>query len=259
MTKIIQITDLHLSNPDETLWGLSPHKRLISALEDIASFHSDAKACVITGDLTDGASLKALLWLRQILADFPITTYLMIGNHDVRSVFFEAFANYPRDKNGFLQYSFDIAENRFFCLDTKKDDPVSSGQYCEERLAWLEVELQRTEKDVYIFMHHPPFDIGLPYMDRIKLDEAVTFGKLIANYKNIRHIFFGHVHRAVFLKWQGITCSACPGINHQVPLVSGSVLTNYSIEPPMYAVIELLDGDVRVNLDAYQDRQPVLT
>ena len=107
-------------------------------------------------------------------------------------------------------------------------------------------------------MHHPPFDIGLPYMDRIKLDEAVTFGKLIANYKNIRHIFFGHVHRAVFLKWQGITCSACPGINHQVPLVSGSVSTNYSIEPPMYAVIELLDGDVRVNLDAYQDRQPVL-
>ena len=58
-----------------------------------------------------------------------------------------------------------------------------------KRLAWLEVELQRTEKDVYIFMHHPPFDIGLPYMDRIKLDEAVTFGKLIANYKNIRHIF----------------------------------------------------------------------
>ena len=79
-------------------------------------------------------------------------------------------------------------------------------------------------------MHHPPFDIGLPYMDRIKLDEAVTFGKLIANYKNIRHIF-GHVHRAVFLKWKGITCSACPGINHQVPLVSGSVSTNYSIEP----------------------------
>ena len=120
MTKIIQITDLHLSDPDETLWGLSPHKRLMSALEDIASFHSDAKACVITGDLTDGASLKALLWLRQILSDFPITTYLMIGNHDVRSVFFEAFAYYPRDKNGFLQYSFDIAESRFFVWTQKR-------------------------------------------------------------------------------------------------------------------------------------------
>ena len=258
MTKIIQITDLHLSDPGETLWGLSPQKRLTSALEDIASFHSDAKACVITGDLTDHASLEALLWLRQILTNFPITTHLMIGNHDVRSVFFDVFTDYPRDKNGFLQYWFDIADSRFFCLDTKKDEPVSSGQYCEERLTWLDTELQKTEKDAYIFMHHPPFDIGLPYMDRIKLDEADIFGRLIAKYKNVRHIFFGHVHRAVFLKWQDITCSACPGINHQVPLASGSVSTNYSIEPPMYAVIELLNGDIRVNLDAYHDRQSVV-
>ena len=101
MTKIIQITDLHLSDPDETLWGLSPYKRLISALEDIASFHSDAKACVITGDLTDGASLKALLWLKQILENFPITTYLMIGNHDIRSVFFKFLLTTQEIKMGF--------------------------------------------------------------------------------------------------------------------------------------------------------------
>jgi 3',5'-cyclic AMP phosphodiesterase CpdA len=181
----------------------------------------------------------------------------MIGNHDDRSVFFDIFDNYAKDENGFLQYTFNVAEDRFLCLDTKKDEPVPSGEYCEKRMAWLDNELSKSNTDTYIFMHHPPFDIGVPHMDRIKLNEAEAFGDLISNHKNIRHIFFGHVHRPVFLTWRGITCSACPGINHQMPLVGRAVSTKFSVEPPMYAVIEIENGDIRINLDAFLDRHPV--
>ena len=219
--------------------------------------HGDSEACIISGDLTDSASPEALLWLKDLLVDFPIPTHLMIGNHDDRSVFFDIFDNYAKDKNGFLQYTFNVAEDRFLCLDTKKDEPASSGQYCEKRMSWLDNELKKTKQNVYLFMHHPPFDVGVPYMDRIKLDEAEAFGDLISSHKNVRHIFVGHVHRPVFLTWRGITCSACPGINHQVPLVGRAVSANYSIEPPMYAVIEVENGDIRINLDAFLDRLPV--
>ena len=219
--------------------------------------HGDSEACIISGDLTDSASPEALLWLKDLLVDFPIPTHLMIGNHDDRSVFFDIFDNYAKDKNGFLQYTFNVAEDRFLCLDTKKDEPVSSGQYCEKRMSWLDNELKKTKQNVYLFMHHPPFDVGVPYMDCIKLDEAEAFGDLISSHKNVRHIFVGHVHRPVFLTSRGITCSACPGINHQVPLVGRAVSTNYSIEPPMYAVIEVENGDIRINLDAFLDRLSV--
>ena len=77
----------------------------------------------------------------------------------------------------------------------------------------------------------------------LSLTEAEAFGDLISSHKNIRHIFFGHVHRPVFLTWRGITCSACPGINHQMPLVGRAVSTKFSVEPPMYAVIEIENGD----------------
>ena len=107
MCKIIQITDPHLSRPGYALRGLNPYKRLEAALQDIAAFHNDAKACIISGDLTDSSSPEALLWLKGSLADFPIPTHLMIGNHDVRSVFFDVFQTYPKDENGFLQYSFE--------------------------------------------------------------------------------------------------------------------------------------------------------
>ena len=46
-------------------------------------------------------------------------------------------------------------------------------------------------------------------MDHINLDEAEAFGDLISGYKMLG-TSFGHVHRAVFLTWQHITCSACP-------------------------------------------------
>ena len=143
MLKVIQITDTHLSEPGQTLWGMDPYKRLEAAFEDIRTFHSDARACIISGDLTDSASPGALLWIKDYLADFPISTYLMIGNHDVRSVFFDVFQTYPKDANGFLQYSFNLAEAQFLCLDTKKDQSGSSGQYCAKRMTWLKNELKK--------------------------------------------------------------------------------------------------------------------
>ena len=69
------------------------------------------------------------------------------------------FESYPKDENGFLQYSFELADQHFLSLDTKKDELVSAGQYCEKRMRWFDSELSKTSTDVYIFMHHPPFEM----------------------------------------------------------------------------------------------------
>lgn len=62
MLKVIQITDTHLSEPGQTLWGMDPYKRLEAAFEDIRTFHSDARACIISGDLT----LSAIIFISII-------------------------------------------------------------------------------------------------------------------------------------------------------------------------------------------------
>ena len=106
-------------------------------------------------------------------------------------------------------------------------------------------------------MHHPPFDIGIPYMDRIKLEEPEAFAETISVANNIQHIFFGHVHRAAYVNWRGIPCTSLPGTNHQVPLVRDSVGSAYSLEPPGYGVV-LIDGSqTAVHFDACLDRLPV--
>ena len=251
--KIIHVSDLHLPAPDRGLWGLDTYGRLEAALQDIARWHSDAEFCVISGDLADRGGLDTYRWLANRLDEFPIETILMIGNHDDREQMRATFPQLMDDGDGFVQGFRDTAFGRFLFLDTYKGE-TSAGQYCAARQTWLKQRLAETSGPVRIFMHHPPFDIGIPYMDRIKLEDAAPFAEIVADH-DVRHIFFGHVHRACFLSWRGIPCNAIPAINHQVPLVRESTGTAYSVEPPMYGVILIDPDQTTVHLDAFLDRQ----
>lgn len=256
--KIIHLTDPHLVPPGKTLWGKESADRLDRCLDDIAQWHSDAAFCVISGDITNAGDPAAYGWVRERLQCFPLRTFLMIGNHDDRDRFRSAFPEVPQDDNGFVQYTHETEQGVFLFLDTHKGGAVSQGLYCAERRRWLSDRLSEAgERSIYIFMHHPPFDIGLPYVDRIKLEEPEAFADVIASAKTIRHLFFGHVHRAAFVNWRGIPCTALPGTNHQVPLSAGSVSTRYSFEPAMYAVVLLSDDQVTVHFDSCLDRTEI--
>jgi 3',5'-cyclic AMP phosphodiesterase CpdA len=250
--KIIHLSDLHLPEPGQSLWGLDAYGRVKKALDDIQRFHSDAAFLVISGDLTDRGASGAYEWLAEQVSKMTLETVFMVGNHDARAPFRAGLPDVMDDGNGFIQGKRETGHGTFLFLDTYKDG-TSPGQYCAQRQDWLSAALADARGPVRIFMHHPPFDIGVPYMDRIKLEDAEAFATLLDGH-DICHLFFGHVHRACFLSWRGIPCNALPGTNHQVPLVAGSTEARYSVEPPMYGVI-LIDGaQTIVHLDAYMDR-----
>lgn len=257
--KFVHVTDPHLVPPGERLWGLDPCARLDACLTDIETWHGDADFCVISGDLADRGDLAAYTWLRERLARFPLKTFLMVGNHDDREGFRQAFPGAPADANGFIQGTHVTAHGTVLFLDTLKGGGVAEGAYCAQRRDWLADALASTgEKPVFIFMHHPPFDIGLPYMDRLKLDDPEAFtATLAASPAAIRHLFFGHVHRSAYVNWNGIACTCLPGSNHQVPLVQASVGEVYSDEPPCYGVVTVDDHQVVVHFDAYMNRTPI--
>lgn len=254
--KIIHISDFHLVAPGEKLWGLDPHDRLSRCLDDIAKWHGDAEFCVMSGDLTNKGEPRAYDWLAERLKDFPLKTFLMVGNHDERGAFHAAYPDAPRDENGFVQGAHETRDGVFLFLDTLKG-PVSEGEYCDKRRQWLADRLEEhADRPVWIFMHHPPFDIGVPYMDRIKLEEPEKFEAVLRSHGDIRHLFFGHVHRAAYVNWNGIPCTCLPGTNHQVPLNRESVGTPYSVEPPMYGIVLIEDGKTVVHFEACLDREP---
>jgi Icc protein len=254
--KFIHVSDLHLVPKGDRLWGLDPFARFEACLEDIAKFHPDAAFVVISGDLAERGEVLAYRQLKARLADFPIETHLMLGNHDDRGHFLSVFPEGPRDEAGFVQSAILRDGALFLLLDTLKGPPSSAGLYCAQRKAWLKGELARAEgRPVYLFMHHPPFSIAHDLMDLILLDDAEDFLSLLGGH-GVRHVFFGHAHRPISGQFRGMSFSAPPSLVHQLPLVSGSVATIYSDEPAMYAVVHADPDKVLVHMDAYLNRSP---
>ena len=259
--KVIHVTDTHLVAAGEKLQGLDPLERLRLCFKDITTHHSDADLCVLTGDLSDCGQTEAYILLKNLLAVLPMNTSLLLGNHDHRQRFCDVFIDSPRDSHGFVQWSQTTSEGVLLFLDTNELG-TDEGVYCKQRHEWLRGQLAKyNDKPVYLFMHHPPFDIGIPDMDALRLRDCETFAQTLASHSNIRHLFFGHVHRPISGQWQGISFSALHGTNHQVPLLLNKDPDNglfaYCQEDPSYGIALISNDTTTVHLQPFLHRQPV--
>jgi 3',5'-cyclic AMP phosphodiesterase CpdA len=251
--KIIQITDIHLVDRGKHLHSLDPTQRLETCIADINAKNADADLCILSGDLSHNGAIGAYENLHGLLHDLSIPYHLMIGNHDNRENLLKVFPEIPRDENGFVQSVIDTAAGRFLLLDTVEQGQ-NWGAYCGKRKTWLQSQLELSyDRSVYLFMHHPPFEIGIPCLDRIRLmDNADQIHKILEPYKNIKHIFFGHVHRPVAGSWCGIPFSMIRGTNHQVPYdLDALEKVPKSHEPPSYGIILLETGKTIVHFHDY--------
>lgn len=253
--KIIQITDTHVVPEQQRLHGLDPKERLQACIEDIRSNHKDAALCVLTGDLAHKGEVSAYRVLKTCLQKLPIPFHLLVGNHDDRENLRSIFPEVATDPNGYIQSVLDYPEGRLVLLDTLEAGQ-KYGSFCGARTAWLRDRLEEADgRPTYLFMHHPPFAIGIPAMDRIRLCEGSDLlTQTIRSFDNVRHIFFGHVHRPIAGSWHGIPISALRGTNHQVALdmIRESPITR-SHEPPAYGVITLHSESTIVHYHDYLD------
>ncbi len=256
--KILQVTDTHLVEAGKTIYGIDPRARLAACVADINARHADADFCVVSGDLTDSGSPEAYALLKSVLGELTMPVHLIPGNHDRREALLEAFPETPRDPDGFVQYALETPAGRFLFLDTVVPGE-HAGRYCERRCAWLAGQLDTAQaRPVYIFMHHPPLEIGLPSMDRMALASPEGLIRTLEPYTNVRHIFFGHVHRPVSGSWRGIPFSALRGTAHQVALDLETVSpVPKSREPPAYAVILVEAERTVVHLHDFLDESRI--
>ena len=253
--KFIQVTDPHLAPRGTLLHGLDPVERLEACVADINQNHSDAELCVVSGDIAHGGELETYRDFHECISKLELPVYLMVGNHDRRATLLEVFSDTPVDQNGFIQSTIDTSAGLFVLLDTVEEGKAW-GRFCDRRLAWLSKVLDAaSDRAVFLFMHHPPFDVGLYCVDRIGLGgDGDRISAIVKAHKNIRHLFFGHVHRPISGSWHGIPFSTLRGLNHQVPFEFAPVdVVPKSHEPPAYAVVFVEPHQVTVHAHDYLD------
>lgn len=241
--KFIHLTDTHLGCSGQKIYGRNPRPPLDRAIMDINRQFADADFCIITGDLTHLGQPEAFSELKDCLSNLQIHYYLVIGNHDCRDTLRSVFPELPSDENGFIQYDVDAGTHRLIILDTVRAGS-HSGELCQQRLHWLDTELSRSDKPVFLFMHHAPFSIGMPALDTIGFTEEnrQQLLTLLNRYNTVEHIFFGHCHRPISGHWKGISFSTLKGMNHQSGLNLSNIDIEITFESPVYNVV-LADAD----------------
>lgn len=252
--KFIHLTDTHVVG-EGLLYGQDPAERLRTAVASINAEHGDADFVVLTGDITHLGDAAAYATFAREISKLTIPLHLMVGNHDNTPALVEAFPDIPRDPNGFVQTCLTTDQGQFLLLDTSLAG-THAGGYCAARLDWLKTQLEQSDGPVVLFMHHPPFKVGITAMDKIMMQDAEAFHDVLAPHKpRIRHLFFGHLHRAVSGSWRGISYSCLRGLNHQVALdLYGSedrIAGNF--EPPTYGVVLITSETVAVHLHDFTD------
>jgi 3',5'-cyclic AMP phosphodiesterase CpdA len=256
--RVVHLTDPHLVAPGGRLFGLDPLARLDQALAHVRRHEPAAELLLVTGDLTDRGEDAAYAALAERLAATAPPAVLLLGNHDAREAFRRAFPAGATTAEGFVQSVVDGADGvSLVALDTRGAG-AGHGALDGGRLDWLEATLAaRTDRAVYLAMHHPPVACGIPGMDAIGLADADAFWAVVARAPQVRHVFAGHIHRPFFARRGDVTVSTLPSPAHQVLLqydAEDAVLGSH--EPGCYGVAELRFDGFDLHVRAFTDASP---
>ncbi|MFC7704589.1 phosphodiesterase [Plastorhodobacter daqingensis] len=239
--KIIQITDTHLLPPGGRLHGLDPADQLRRAIDHICQTEADADLLVITGDLCNDGDPEAYALLREILAPVPFPVRMLLGNHDARPAFREAFPDHPIDAAGYVQSTLDSPHGRLLFLDSHEPGLIG-GRYGADRLGWLRTSLERAgPQPVTVFIHHPPVPDGLAHFASIGLHDAAPLMQVLAAHPGgVRHIVFGHIHVPLAgTSREGIAFSSGQAMSHRFITAPADPAPWWAGGNPCYRLIQI--------------------
>lgn len=256
---LAQISDLHIKRPGALAYRrVDTAAALARAVARLNAVEPRLDAVVITGDLVDLGSVEEYQHLRSLLAPLTVPYYLLVGNHDARGPLREIFHEhaYLRSGGAFVHYAVDIGPVRLVALDSQVPEK-SHGEFCDERLAWLDKTLDEARgQPVVVALHHPPFVSGIGHMDRQRLAPASAdrLAAVVRRYPNVERVICGHVHRPIFTRFAGTIASAVPAPAHQVALdLRENAPSAFRLEPPAFALHAYDEGAGLVTHHAYFD------
>ncbi|MFQ5447482.1 MAG: metallophosphoesterase family protein [Saprospiraceae bacterium] len=208
--KIIQITDLHISNEGEDTFGVDVRQNFQDVLFKIKAFPPDF--IVLSGDICyDSGDRLIYQWVKSQLDHAGLPYAVIGGNHDDAKTMAGAFQVEHLLKGEELYFKRTIGQHPVLFLETSK------GLVSPTQLIWLEAELRRLTRDAVIFMHHPPLPGGVPHMDTLyPLQNMGEVQEVFFNFPHHISVFCGHYHVEKVLCKRNLTVHITPSTYFQM-------------------------------------------
>jgi len=189
LIRIAQLTDMHIGETDEDVYGSPVRMQFLSALNKLKKQNLDA--LILSGDLAANAGeYNSYVWIKEQLKELTCPIYICLGNHDrlenLKQVFNLNLENYHEDG-----YYFKTKIKEHLCLFLDTSPYFLSNQQME----WLKQQSIENKEEILLFMHHPPLYCGCTFMDeKYPLKNISDVWSVIKELKNVNYIFCGHYH-----------------------------------------------------------------
>ncbi len=211
--RLALLSDTHIpADVAERYRGFSPVENLAKVVPQVAAAPVDG--ALLGGDL---ARLKGLpedyTRLREMLAPVigKMPVGMVLGNHDHRTNFFEAFPTTkpatPAVPNKHASTR-DAGGLRFVLLDSLLAPDVTPGQLGNAQRAWLGKELAASTTPTVVLVHHTLGSNDGELMDAERLFEVLR------PHRHVKAILYGHSHKYEVIERDGLQLINLPAVGY---------------------------------------------
>ena len=235
---IAQISDLHVAPDDSYMRTFVDSNMLLArAVEYLNTMTPRPDVVLATGDLTDHGTADEYLMLGEILAALEVPLFLVPGNHDEPEVLRAVLGTPPYVTGPTFDYAVEDYPVRLVAVDSTTPGR-HDGELDPAQLLALDARLrEQPDRPTLLFMHHPPFETGIWWMDCIGLTGARDFEAIVRRNPQVRQIVAGHVHRPVATVWGSALVTTAPSTCHQTAVaLHEDCPPRITTEPPMLAL-----------------------
>ncbi|WP_109432807.1 3',5'-cyclic-AMP phosphodiesterase [Aggregatibacter segnis] len=248
--RIIQITDPHLfQDTNGELLGINTQASFSQVLSEIQQQQYDYDLVLATGDLVQDNSDEGYLRFRQeVKALNNKMVFWIPGNHDFQPKMFEIL---KEDSVSAKKHILLGDKWQILLLDSQVQG-VPHGQLEAEELDWLKLKLQEyPERYSLVVLHHHLLSTGSAWLDQHNLRNANELAEVLAPFKHVKALLYGHIHQQVDSEWLGYQVMATPSTCIQFKADSNTFALD--VAQPGWREIDLhADGHIETRVKRIQ-------
>ena len=207
--RIVQITDPHLfKDTNGELLGINTQASFSQVLSEIQQQQYDYDLVLATGDLVQDNSDEGYLRFRQdVKALNNKMVFWIPGNHDFQPKMFEIL----KEETVSAKKHILLGDKWQILLLDSQVHGVPHGQLEAEELDWLKLKLQEyPERYSLVVLHHHLLSTGSAWLDQHNLRNANELAEVLAPFKHVKALLYGHIHQQVDSEWLGYQVMATP-------------------------------------------------
>ncbi len=209
--RLVQVSDCHVPGPaDQFYRGQDPRAGLVRVLRAVEAWQPDL--VLATGDLSEDGSAASYAWLAETFGRLSAPVVSTPGNHDDAGLMARHFSRCAADGPEVLD-----ADWRIVLVGSAKPGEIG-GRFTPRQLDGLSEALADSGKPALVALHHQPWPVGSPWIDRYRLENPEDFEAVLSRHPNVRLVLWGHVHQDVAMERAGLTGLGCPSsVSNSLP------------------------------------------